>query len=179
MSDHINFYAAADGFVYFAIAEDPAARVAEMRPHCPIPIELLGGWILPPPKRAEVHRAVTSRLHAQQVSGEWFKVTREHAAETLELFAKEAGGKAWRLRKRPVTVPKPPATAREIVTPFGRFESAAAAARALGITRAAAAERAVRRSPGWRYADDYTPQPEPARRGRPPEYEYYDEDDEE
>jgi hypothetical protein len=55
---------------------------------------------------------------------------------------------------------------RPIITPIGRFPSATQAAVAFGITRQAASERALRRSNGWRYADDNRP-PAARKPGRP------------
>jgi hypothetical protein len=57
--------------------------------------------------------------------------------------------------------------ARRVITPHGTFPSAAAAARALGISKQAVSEQALLRRRGWRYADDKSPAPPPPKRGRP------------
>jgi len=164
----VNFIASCARFVFFGISPDPAAVVAEMRPHCPLPIELVAGWIVPPQERGALQSAVTAKLRNARVKGsDWFRVDPERAASILAVQAKAVDGRVWQVRKRPVTEKPPPFNAREIITPHGRFPSAAEAARALGITKAAVSERAVKRSPGWRYADDDRPQPPPAPRGRP------------
>jgi hypothetical protein len=58
---------------------------------------------------------------------------------------------------------------RPIITPIGSFPSATRAAVAFGITRQAASQRALRRSGGWRYADDKGPPAvrKPGRPGKP------------
>ena len=140
MSEHINFIAACDGYVYLSIAEDPAAVVAEMRPHCPLPIELVAGWVVPPQHRVAVQRQLSTKLKGRRVGPEWFRFESTQAVSLLEEQAKQVGGKPWRVRKTPVTAPKPrrlPVAARPVITPHGRFESAAEAARVIGVSRAA------------------------------------------
>ena len=57
--------------------------------------------------------------------------------------------------------------ARRVITPHGTFPSAAAAARALGISKQAVSEQALLRRRGWRYADDKSPAPPRPKVGRP------------
>lgn len=173
MPDPINFVATSDGHAYFGIAADPAAIVAEMRPHCPLPIELAAGWSLAPSERGAVLAAVTKELRNTRVSSGWFKVSPERALAVLKKHAEYAGGQVWRVRKRPVTEQAAHPASRPIITPYGQFPSAAAAATAIGITRAAVSDRAKRRSPGWRYADDDRPQPPPGQPGRPTGWRKY------
>jgi hypothetical protein len=173
MTDSVNFVAACDKFVFFAIAEDPAGMLMQMQPHCPLPFELLSGWIVSPQLRGEVHVLITRHLHHLKVkvsnAGDWFRLDRDQAEDLLAQAAEHAGGKKWLMRKRPITdMLRTSMLARPVVTPYGRFHSANAAAKALGITRAAVSLRALKRSPGWRYMDDIRPQPELPPLGRPP-----------
>ena len=168
MSDPINFIATCEGFVYLGIADDPAAVVAEMRPHCPLPITVASGWRVPPQRRGEVMQRTQAALKAHKVNGQWYKVSLAKAEDVLERQARAADARVWSVRKRPVTEVAAPAGSRPVITPYGEFPSASEAARQLGITKAAVSERAIKRTPGWRYADDDRPQPPPPRRGRPP-----------
>ena len=181
MNDPINFLAACEGkFAYFAISEDPVGAVADMQPYCPLPIELVAGWVVAPHLRARVQQLVMRQLRDLKVADDahWFAIDPEQAAETLAEHAEGAGGKAWRRRRyRSTDAFRSLERARAIITPYGRFGSAAEAGRACGISRAAASQRALRRSPGWRYADDPRPQPELPPLGRPPLRDDSDDED--
>jgi hypothetical protein len=168
MSNYINFVMAADKFVRFAMAEDPAALVAEMQPHCPLRIELVAGCLVPPRMRVRVQEELQRSLRRYRAVGEWYELDREEAATALTDQARLAGGKPYKLLKRPTTEVRPPHDARAVVTPHGRFHSASEAARALGVSRVAVSQRALRRSPGWRYVDDNSPAPDRPLMGRPP-----------
>jgi hypothetical protein len=169
MADLITFVAVSGGFALFGMAEDPAARVAQLQAGSPLPIELAGGWIVPPQDRVTVMDRVTRQLSDRPRHGDWIKVPREKAVALLDFEARWHDGQPWQIRKRPRPTEAPDnAHHRAVVTPRGRFPSAAGAAEAHGISRQAAWERATRRAGGWRFEDDDSPPPPPARRGRPP-----------
>lgn len=172
MPDLINYVATSGGHAYFGMAEDPAAEIAEMQAASPHQIDLEAGWVLAPPTRMLLLDSLRRALRGKHRRGQWFRVSSKWATSTLAFHAETLGGTPWKVRKRP----RPSEAAenqrvRAVVTPHDRYPSIAAAAQAHGITRQSAWERATRRALGWRFEDDIRPQPELARRGRPPKSE--------
>jgi hypothetical protein len=169
MVDFINYVAVSGGFATFGIAADPAAEVSGMQSGTPFPIELVAGWSVPPTDRAPLDAEVKRALHRVLHHDEWFEVPRDQAIEVMAQYAKERNGYPWRVRQTPRRMEDlGNEHHRPVITPLGRFPTAAAAAVAFGYSRQAAWDRAARRTRGWRFEDDTSPPPPKVRRGRPP-----------
>ena len=164
MTDIITYVASSGDYAFFGAAEDPVAQVAAMQDGSPYPIKILAGWIVPPRERGEVMASVKNALQKEPRRGEWFKIPGSRARKLLALHAGRAST-PWEVRKR--TNGKDHPQARAVVAPHGRFPSAGAAGAAIGISRQAAWELASRRSRGWRFEDDTSEPPPPAKMGRP------------
>lgn len=168
MPDYINYVAVSGDYVRFGMAEDPATDVATMRAASPVPIDIAAGWVVPPTERAWLQDKLYRVFRRAPYRNGWVRVPVEQAIGALAMHAEHLGGTRWKVRKRPLPAPVMVSDrARAVLTPRGRFPSAQAAGEAHGMSRQAAWERAQRRSPGWRFEDDDTPDPVRGRPGRP------------
>jgi hypothetical protein len=168
MADFINYVASSGGHAYFGMAEDPLTEIAKMQAGSPLPIELVAGWVLSPKVRADLLDQLQHSLRKRKRRGDWIQIDQEMARQTLRRHARRLGGAPWNPPEHPVqakvTVSE---KARAVITPNGPYPSVSAAAEAYGITRQSAWDRANRKSPGWRFADDDRPPPKRASPGRP------------
>jgi hypothetical protein len=166
MPDYINYVAVSGDYVRFGMAEDPAADVATMRDASPVPIDIAAGWLVPPGERAWLQDKLDRVFRRAPHRNGWVRVPVDQAVHALASHAEHLGGTRWKVRKRPLPL-APSERARPVLTPRGRYQSAQAAADAYGMSRQAVWERATRRSPGWRFEDDDSPEPVRGRPGRP------------
>jgi hypothetical protein len=147
--DHILFLAASGDQVHFGLHEDPAAWAARREGETPITI--VAGWVLPPEERRLVLSTILRDLRDEPRDGIWFQIPRARAEALLAEKAGRAGGAFayW------VPGPAAPRTSRDrpVITEQGRFDSAAEAAEAFGISRQAAWKRASVGINGWKFED--------------------------
>jgi hypothetical protein len=167
MADYINYIAVNGEYVTFGLSEDPAADVVEMQAGSPSAINLVAGWVVPPPERLWLKERIERAFRRAKHRGVWVQAPEARAVELMGRLAAQVGGVPWKLRKRPLPSIKPPSKrAKAVLTPNGRFASAKAAGEAYGLSRQAAWERANRQTEGWQFEDQERPFVRPAR-GRP------------
>ena len=151
------------GYAKIGISEDPKTRVRNMQCGCPFPIELLTSVPLAKDAAVAAEMSIMDGLNAAHWFGDWFKCTRNQALYAIERGVSVFSGadvppiKGTEIKPPRLHPTRHPSLRRRIITPDGIFESSADAAERYGISRQAAHQKATRKSQGWRFENDLSP----------------------